>query len=386
MKKILNHFLPFNHYLAENEQDIKYRVAFLNNVFFFAGIVAFGMGFIRWQENALMGMFDFGFSGLCFALLYYLQQHKERISLLSSLALTLSFILFFAIFLLAPYNTTRSSLFFLLSASAFFLKGRKIGFFWLVFTLLSIVSGHLLFHSGTAYSHIDILTLSLYLIALFFILDNYEIIKEEQKNRLEKLNMHLEEEIQKRTIELQQTNEALQIEKQSLKNLSSTDQLTGLYNRYKFEDLFEFERNQSLRYMTDISILLMDIDHFKSVNDTYGHNVGDTILKELALIVKTSVRSSDVVVRWGGEEFIVFTPNTTLEQAHQLAESIRRIVKSTTYSKVGQLTTSIGVTSFKQDDSLKSLVQRADCALYMAKKLGRDNVQIKRHDTIQTPV
>lgn len=377
MKKVLNPIQQLNLNFSKDEQGIKHKVAFLNNVFFFAAIVALGMGFVRWQESRLMGMIDFGFSGLSFALLYYLRQHKEKVDLLSSLALILSFILFFAIFVLAPYNTTRTSLFLLLSASAFFLKGRTIGFIWLVFILLSIVTGHLLFHSGAAYSHIDILTLGLYLIALFFILDNYETIKGEQKECLEKLNMHLEEEIQKRTNELQQANEALRIEKQSLKALSSTDQLTGLCNRYKFEELFEFERNQSLRYKTDLSIILMDIDHFKSINDNYGHNAGDIVLKELALTLKKSIRGSDVAVRWGGEEFIVITPKTTLEQAQQLAETIRHIVKSTPYSGVGQITASIGVASFEENDSLKSLVQRADVALYRAKKLGRDNVQIE---------
>ena len=378
MKKILNQILQFNLHLSKDEQEIKHKVAFLNNVFFFASIVAFGMGFIRWQESPLMGMIDFGFSGLSLALLYYLRQHKEKVEFLSTLALALSFVLFFTIFLLAPYNTTRTSLFFLLSASAFFLKGRNIGFLWLVFILLSVASSHLLSYSGAAYSHLDVLTLGLHLMALFFILDNYESIKEEKNERLEKLNMHLEEEIQKRTRELQRANEALRIEKQSLKALSSTDQLTGLCNRYKFEELFEFERNQSLRYKTDLSIILLDIDHFKSVNDTYGHTAGDIVLKELALSLKKSMRGSDVVVRWGGEEFVVITPKTTLEQAQQLAEIIRQIVKNTPYPEVGQLTISVGVASFEENDSLKSLVQRADVALYRAKKLGRDNVQIER--------
>ncbi len=205
MKKILNDVLFFNPGPSIDGPERNYKIAFLNHVFLFAGIVAFGMGFIRWQESILMGVLDFGFSGLSFALLYYLRQHKEKTELLSSLALIFSFILFFAIFLLAPHNTTRSSLFFLLSASAFFLKGRKIGFLWLVFILLSLVSGHLLFSSSVAYSHIDMLTLGLYLIALFFIFDNYESIKEDQKQHLEKLNVHLEDEIQKRTRELHGT-------------------------------------------------------------------------------------------------------------------------------------------------------------------------------------
>lgn len=377
MKNIINHLLLFNLNFSKDEQEIKHKVAFLNNVFFFACIVAFGMGFIRWQKSHLMGMIDFGFSGLSLALLYYLRANKEKVEFLGTLALILSFLLFFSIFLLAPYNTTRTSLFFLLSASAFFLKGRKIGFLLLILIILSVASVHLLSHSGANYSHIDVLTLSFYLIALFFILDNYEAIKGDQQMRLEKLNIHLEEEVKIRTRELEQANENLLIEREALRTLSSTDQLTGLCNRYKFEELFEFERNQSLRYKTGLSIILVDIDHFKSVNDTYGHNAGDMVLKELALTFKKTIRGSDVAVRWGGEEFMVITPKTTLEQAQQLAETIRQTVKSTSYSKVGQLTASIGVASFEKTDNLKSLVQRADSALYRAKKLGRDNVQIE---------
>lgn len=187
-----------------------------------------------------------------------------------------------------------------------------------------------------------------------------------------------EAEIQKRTHVLQQANRALENEKQTLTNLSSTDKLTGLYNRYKFEDLFEFEKSQMLRHNTQLAIILLDIDFFKEVNDTKGHNVGDAVLKEVALILRASVRNSDVVVRWGGEEFIVFTPKTTLEQAQQLAETIRANVKNATFSHGRQLTASFGVTSFEEEDKLETLIQRADRALYRAKELGRDNVQINR--------
>ena len=187
-----------------------------------------------------------------------------------------------------------------------------------------------------------------------------------------------EAEIQKRTHALQQVNKVLENEKEALTNLSSTDRLTGLYNRYKFEDLFEFEKSQMLRHNTQLAIILLDIDFFKAVNDTQGHNVGDAVLKEVALILRASVRNSDVVVRWGGEEFIVFTPKTTLEQAQQLAETIRANVKNASFSHGRQLTASFGVTSFEEEDGLESLIQRADRALYRAKELGRDNVQIDR--------
>lgn len=171
------------------------KINFLNSVFLFAGVVAFGMGFVRWQASAVMGAIDFAFSLCNFALVYYLHSHKERIEAISTTALVLSYGLFTAIYLLAPYNTTRISLFFLLLASAFFLKGRRVGRVWLLIILVTLIAGHFLPAIDTAYSHVDILTTSLYLLALFFIFINYETFKEKLNERdLEKEVLRLSEE------------------------------------------------------------------------------------------------------------------------------------------------------------------------------------------------
>jgi signal transduction histidine kinase len=209
MRIIPSKFLLFNLPVAEDEQLAKYKVVFLNNVFFFAGIVAFGLGFVRLRENAGLGLLDFGFAGLAFALLFYLRRHQEKIELVSSLALILSFGLFFAVFLWAPTNKTRSALFFLLSASAFFLKGREAGFCWLIVIIGAIVAVPILLNIETNYSRVDLLTLSLYLIALFFVFNSYETVKVEQAECLRRLNMQLEEKVQERTNELQQANRLL---------------------------------------------------------------------------------------------------------------------------------------------------------------------------------
>ena len=163
---------------SESDITLEHKAKFLNSVFLFAGIVALGMSFYRWQFSAVMGMIDFAFAICNFALVYYLNRHKENTSNISSIALVLSYFLFTAIYLLAPYNSTRISLFFLLFASTFFLKGRKNGFAWLILILLTILIGHFLPGFNTAYSHIDIVTASLYLIAFFFIFRNYEIFNE----------------------------------------------------------------------------------------------------------------------------------------------------------------------------------------------------------------
>jgi hypothetical protein len=164
-----------------SEEETGHKIRFLYSVFLLAGVVAFGMGFVRWQSSVLMGAIDFLFSGLNFSLLLYLRRHKQKVDLVSSWAVALSFVLFLAIYLLAPINTTRISLFFLLAASAFFLKGRQAGRLWLAGILVAIVAGHVLGRTG--YSHVDILTTCIYLVALFFIFENYESFKEQQQER-----------------------------------------------------------------------------------------------------------------------------------------------------------------------------------------------------------
>ncbi|PKO84080.1 MAG: hypothetical protein CVU17_05750 [Betaproteobacteria bacterium HGW-Betaproteobacteria-11] len=168
---------------AEHELHLKFKVDFLNSVFLLATVVAFGMGFYRWQHSHLMGAVDFGFSAIGIGALTYLRWHREKVELISTLAIVLAFVLFFTIYMLAPYNTMRLALFFLLSAAAFYLKGRRTGLYWLGFILFAIVAAHLVPGLETGYSHIDIVTTCLYLIALFFIFWNYETVRVAQYKR-----------------------------------------------------------------------------------------------------------------------------------------------------------------------------------------------------------
>lgn len=159
----------------KSNYTLKPKVAFLKSIFMFAGLVSFGLGLYRSPDSVVMGSIDFLLALCNFALLYYLNSHKDRIEIISSIALTLSYLFFTAIYLVAPFNKTRISLFFLLLASAFFLKGRKVGFVWLVLILLTFVIVHFLPGFEAAYSNLEIVTGSLFLIALFFIIQSYEI-------------------------------------------------------------------------------------------------------------------------------------------------------------------------------------------------------------------
>lgn len=151
------------------------------------------------------------------------------------------------------------------------------------------------------------------------------------------------------------------------------DNLTGLYNRHKFNEVAERELQRCKRYGGGFSLLMIDIDFFKRVNDTYGHLKGDVVLKELADLLLHTLRVTDLVSRWGGEEFICCLPNTNEEQMKHVAEKLRKSVETYEFTDVGHITVSIGGTLVNADDvNLNAPIGRADNALYMSKNNGRN--------------
>ena len=157
-----------------------------------------------------------------------------------------------------------------------------------------------------------------------------------------------------------------------------TDVLTGLKNRYYCDVHVKNEFFGSEATDRIISMLIIDIDHFKNVNDTYGHDIGDKILSEVSEILASSVRSTDVVMRWGGEEFAILLPEVRLFDAITIANKINRKVQANTFSTVNRLTVSIGVAQKQKGESFESLYKRADTALYSAKEHGRNTVMSSR--------
>jgi diguanylate cyclase (GGDEF)-like protein/PAS domain S-box-containing protein len=161
-----------------------------------------------------------------------------------------------------------------------------------------------------------------------------------------------------------------------LEELWMTDHLTGLANRQKIDEIWEREILRSLRYGDLFSVLLIDIDHFKQVNDIYGHLCGDDLLYAFALLLKASCRDTDHVGRWGGEEFIVLIPNTNLSSAVLMADKLRATIAEHVFTTVGTLTVSIGVATYRNGMSEDDLFQLADNALYRAKSNGRNRVEV----------
>lgn len=160
-----------------------------------------------------------------------------------------------------------------------------------------------------------------------------------------------------------------------LERQASTDSLTGALNRLKFNIIVLQEINRSSRYQTPLSLIMYDIDHFKEVNDTFGHQVGDNVLVQLTRTVAANLRESDFLARWGGEEFMIIAPQLTCEEAVGLAEKLRQLVEATSFDGVGKLTCSFGVSTFVPGDQAETLANRADRALYRAKSGGRNRVE-----------
>ncbi|XPV76231.1 MAG: GGDEF domain-containing protein [Desulfovibrio sp.] len=163
-----------------------------------------------------------------------------------------------------------------------------------------------------------------------------------------------------------------------LQRLASTDSLTNLWNRRKFMEVFEDEIARSCRYQRDLSLMVLDIDHFKRINDSFGHNDGDKALVHFAKICKSCLRDTDFIARMGGEEFAILLPETDTEGAHILGERICNIVAASALkTKQGKInmTVSIGICTMSEDTQPQRLYYRADMALYNAKENGRNRVE-----------
>lgn len=160
-----------------------------------------------------------------------------------------------------------------------------------------------------------------------------------------------------------------------LERLSITDRLTGLHNRLKLDMVLEAEILRAIRSGHCFSVILIDIDHFKRINDQHGHPTGDLVLVDLAQLLRSGTRATDFVGRWGGEEFLIICSDTDGAGAAKLAETLRQIIQDHPFPVVERQSASFGVTCFGPGDSASEIVSRADAALYLAKTAGRNCVR-----------
>jgi diguanylate cyclase (GGDEF)-like protein len=188
-----------------------------------------------------------------------------------------------------------------------------------------------------------------------------------KNNKLSELNESLEQRVLLRTKELQKSQEELEY-------LATTDTLTEIHNRYSIMKILEQEMKYANYLDKPLCVVLLDIDHFKKINDTYGHDVGDDVLYKLTNIIHESLRPTEFIGRYGGEEFVIVLKDTTLEHAKLISERIRSLICEYSFKEVGQVTISLGLVEYIKGEELKAIIKRADKLLYQSKNEGRNKL------------
>ncbi len=206
--------------------------------------------------------------------------------------------------------------------------------------------------------------------------------RKKAEDELIKAHRELEQRVMERTADLAHANELLMAEiaerkkvEEQLRDLSEKDHLTMIYNRRKLFEILALEVDKAKRYQRPLSMILLDLDYFKAINDRYGHSVGDAVLKETAVVVEAVIRKTDIFARYGGEEFIILSTETAIDGALALAEKVRSSIEKHDYPYDRKITVSAGVYELSFGDSVDSFIDKADRALYTAKKYGRNRVE-----------
>jgi len=208
--------------------------------------------------------------------------------------------------------------------------------------------------------------------------------RKEAEELLRRTNEALEQRVQQRTSELAKMNLDLSSEiaerkliEKKLELQARTDDLTGVCNRRQFDVALEMELERVRRYHSTPLLIMFDIDHFKQINDVYGHQQGDAILKELARLVSQEIRVNDIFARWGGEEFILIVFENDLDGARLIAEKLKAAIEGHAFPRVGHITCSFGVTACGAEDDASALMSRVDKLMYLAKERGRNRVEVQ---------
>ncbi len=175
---------------------------------------------------------------------------------------------------------------------------------------------------------------------------------------------------------MNRSNKIIFINKKKLEKLAVTDELTGLFTRKKLDEVLKHELLRSKRFERKFCLMILDIDYFKDVNDTFGHQAGDYVLVEIVNLINLNKRATDVAIRWGGEEFVIIFLETDIDKAMVLAEKLRQIIEEHVFELIGNKTVSIGITQNRKNDIPASITKRADDALYSAKNSGRNRVEV----------
>ena len=235
-----------------------------------------------------------------------------------------------------------------------------------------------LFDATERYSEFGLATiyvpvyLGLFLTISKIVIDNFSYLDRQRAELLESEivdRVHAEE-------AAKSANAALQVANAELVQTASTDPLTGVWNRRRFEEILNAEVAKARRYEIPVVLLILDVDHFKSINDHLGHATGDRVLKEMSQLLQHGTRQTDTLARWGGEEFVVIMPYANATEALVLADNLRLMVAHYEFVDAGTVTISIGAAAVKPEESVHEWFERVDSALYEAKSGGRNTVRV----------
>ena len=194
--------------------------------------------------------------------------------------------------------------------------------------------------------------------------------------QLEEINRYLEEKVEERTEDLLVTQRELLEDNTELARLALTDSVTGLSNRTHMGQILQKEFSRFVRHAQRFGIIMIDIDHFKQVNDSYGHDVGDRMLIELSRKFEQATRNSDSIARWGGEEFLICCTTISENDLYPIAENIRKMIEDSEFEIAENITISLGCAMIQEDEKIYQLIKRADVALYAAKNNGRNQTVV----------
>lgn len=214
-----------------------------------------------------------------------------------------------------------------------------------------------------------------FVLLLFMLFSVYVKRMLEQQELLEDRMQHYEERFEYLVDDLRMEMSERKQAILELEELSSIDSLTTAYNRRKLHEVLRQEIDRKYRFDTDLSIVMIDIDSFKKINDDYGHHAGDNVLIKLTDIIKNNIREADVFARWSGGEFVILMPDTTIEKANSLAEALKQVVITTDFDDVGKISVSFGASLFDSgSDTADTFVNRSDDALIEAKEQRSNEV------------
>ncbi|MGL5327613.1 MAG: sensor domain-containing diguanylate cyclase [Aeromonas sp.] len=192
--------------------------------------------------------------------------------------------------------------------------------------------------------------------------------------QLERRNQSLEQQVAERTAELVRLNEALQQKAEENRLLAETDALTGAASRYRLERVLQLECERARRFHQPFTVIAMDVDNFKQINDSYGHNMGDQTLINIVSLVRDHIREIDTLARWGGDEFMVVLANTALETARGVATKFQALMVTNPICPCVATSISFGLAEYQPGEQKESLMVRADRALYQAKQQGKNRI------------